>query len=511
MDSQINADKLLQRKRKLTHVVIGFVFLLSGIEYAVVLPTVWMYLQSVGAEPFFLGLVLSAFSLMDLVTGPLFGYWSDRTGHTKSIIVLSNCFEIAGNFMYFVGPSKWLILCSRLVAGVGSGAGASIFAYLTRCFSSKERVTVFAVVMACRQAGLLIGPACNLFLRYCNFRLGPFHVNKLTAPGIFMCALWVLMQLMVLFMFYDLPPSPPESQGEEHKPLLQHTENPIEEQSAEYGSINGSPYTGLPSPTGDTGPPSDTEDANYTCSPTAVPVLSAESRSLSLGSHAIWGSVTFRLVAGLMQEEVLVLLTAQFVTLFNQTALETLVTPLAQTYFGFEDLQNSLLYFLCGIEMLAGFLAVRALSRCCSDRLLLALGLFVCNVSCIWCLVFLAKPKGSSYGVLLGEFVVGVFLQVLGLPFVAVSQVSLFSKVTAERTQGFSQGLRRSVGGLATILGPLWVSGLTGQLYIMLGVMLGLLLLLTGMVSLSYRSLVDPAAPSNSITSPETGGVGATL
>lgn len=37
------------------------------------------------------------------------------------------------------------------------------------------------------------------------------------------------------------------------------------------------------------------------------------------------------------------------------------------------------------------------------------------------------------------EFIIGVFLQLLGLPFVAVSQVSLFSKVTAEKTQGEKQ------------------------------------------------------------------------
>lgn len=36
----------------------------------------------------------------------------------------------------------------------------------------------------------------------------------------------------------------------------------------------------------------------------------------------------------------------------------------------------------------------------------------------------------------LTEFIIGLFLQVLGLPFVAVAQVSLFSKVTSERTQG---------------------------------------------------------------------------
>lgn len=44
---------------------------------------------------------------------------------------------------------------------------------------------------------------------------------------------------------------------------------------------------------------------------------------------------------------------------------------------------------------------------------------------------------------------------------------------------GFSQGIRRSVGGLATIFGPLWAGGLTSNLYLMLGVMMGLLVLLT--------------------------------
>lgn len=45
--------------------------------------------------------------------------------------------------------------------------------------------------------------------------------------------------------------------------------------------------------------------------------------------------------------------------------------------------------------------------------------------------------------------------------------------------KGFSQGVRRSVGGLATILGPLWAGGLTNNLYIMLGMMLALLMMIT--------------------------------
>lgn len=63
---------------------------------AVILPTVWKYLQILEAPPYFLGLGLSAFSLSGLLTGPLFGFWSDRSGTTKSIVLFSNLFEIAG-------------------------------------------------------------------------------------------------------------------------------------------------------------------------------------------------------------------------------------------------------------------------------------------------------------------------------------------------------------------------------------------------------------------------------
>ncbi|XP_073531454.1 major facilitator superfamily domain-containing protein 8-like [Phyllobates terribilis] len=477
METEAQPDTLIRRKRKLTNAAIGLIFLLSGIEYAVILPTVWLYLQSLDAQPFFLGLVLSAFSLTELLSGPVFGYWSDRTGKTKNVILLSNCFEIAGNFMYFVGISKWFLLGSRLVAGVGAGAGASIFGYLTRCSSSKDRVPVFAMAMACRQAGLLIGPAFNVFLRYCTFHIGPFHVDKFSAPGIFMCALWTLMQLVVIFMFYDLTPSPLEPPHQERESLFKQTDD----QSPLYGAINCVHD-----------PSSNQDDFSSLENPNTSSVLPITNNQICSQDSERNGTNKESLV-GLLREEIVVLLTAQFVTFFNQTALETLVTPLAQTYLGFEDLQNSLLYFLCGIEMLFGFLVVRTLSRCCSDRLLLVFGLFICNISCIWCLLFLAKPKGS-YGFLLAEFVIGVFLQVLGLPFVSVSQVSLFSKVTAEKTQGFNHGLRRSVGGVATILGPLWAAGLTQNLYIMLGTMMGLLLLISVMVVLSYKYLVEPAA-----------------
>lgn len=43
------------------------------------------------------------------------------------------------------------------LSGIGAGAGSSIFGFLTRSTLPEERAGVFAAVMACRQAGLLVG------------------------------------------------------------------------------------------------------------------------------------------------------------------------------------------------------------------------------------------------------------------------------------------------------------------------------------------------------------------
>lgn len=49
-----------------------------------------------------------------------------------------------------------------------------------------------------------------------------------------------------------------------------------------------------------------------------------------------------------------------------------MVTPMTQRFFGFGELANSLMYSLCGVEVILGFFFVRWLSRRVADRAVLA-------------------------------------------------------------------------------------------------------------------------------------------
>lgn len=73
-----------------------------------------------------------------------------------------------------------------------------------------------------------------------------------------------------------------------------------------------------------------------------------------------------------------------------------MVTPLTQKFFGYGELENSVMYSLCGVEVIAGFLFVRWLSRRVAERGVLAIGLTICNISGVWCLIFLTKPLGEN-------------------------------------------------------------------------------------------------------------------
>ena len=104
-------------KRWTTNFTVACFFLAGGVEYSVILPTMFDYLtKHFDGKEWLYGLCLSAFSISNLFMGPLFGFVFDWTHRTKLIVLFANLFEIGGIL---------LIWHSRLVSIMHSVEGLS--------------------------------------------------------------------------------------------------------------------------------------------------------------------------------------------------------------------------------------------------------------------------------------------------------------------------------------------------------------------------------------------------
>lgn len=66
--------RLTRWQRKKTFIVIALYQFFSGVEYAVILPSLWQYIQSFGeTRTWWLGVVLTSFSIANMFASPFFG------------------------------------------------------------------------------------------------------------------------------------------------------------------------------------------------------------------------------------------------------------------------------------------------------------------------------------------------------------------------------------------------------------------------------------------------------
>ncbi|XP_046386499.1 uncharacterized protein LOC124156172 isoform X2 [Ischnura elegans] len=188
------------RQRLLSIITICAYLFLGGVEFAVIFPTAWDYLQSLGVEEeYMLGITVSAYSLSGAFAGILGGYLADiYPQKTRLFSGLCSLVMVCGNLQYTVGYDPWNVVGSRLICGLGTAAGATLLAYICRVTTARERTAILSICNAARQVGVLVGPAFQALLTQVNLQIGPIMVNHTNAAGLLMAVLWVVGFLPLL-------------------------------------------------------------------------------------------------------------------------------------------------------------------------------------------------------------------------------------------------------------------------------------------------------------------------
>jgi len=486
-----------ETKKKLLYINVGVYGILNAVEYSVILPTIWLYVSGVyHSQSWYFGLCISAFHMSSLLFAPLFGLLNDRGIKTKRLVMFANLFQVLGSVLYLI-RIEWLVFTARFVAGVGSAVGSLLYADVNRVTDAKSRTSVIAILMLCRQIGLFVGPAFNLFLSLFHFRIGPLLVDRFTAPGFLMTILWIVYQVFMAVTYYNAD----ELLRDER--VIERTDDIVADDANQSSTNNVAVRASI---SDDAERPFVISNANYGTNSevlrveTPKPTVSSESSSSSpvrlptaQGKDTLQQSINHYLKE-FSSESLIVLNTLFFISYFVQMTLETMVTPLTEKFFHYGEFENALFFAIAGGLIFVVCIFVSCLSKVVDDRLMTLIGLILMLISIIWIVVVV--PTGE-YGqkFLLFHFVGACAFDIIGLTIVCITGFSLYTKLVKQSSQGFGMGLRRTMTSCGLILGPLWAGSMIDDLLVMLIVVLALLLLSVSMYAWSYRRL-SPSSDS---------------
>ncbi|HEU0015244.1 MAG TPA: MFS transporter [Longimicrobium sp.] len=122
-----------------------------------VVPLLPFYAQEMGGGGLWVGILVSAFSLAQLLSAPLWGRVSDRYGRRPALLVGLGAAAIA-YVVFAFAHSLWLLLLSRLIQGAGGGTVGVLQAYVSDATAPKDRAKSLGWLSAATNAGVTIGP-----------------------------------------------------------------------------------------------------------------------------------------------------------------------------------------------------------------------------------------------------------------------------------------------------------------------------------------------------------------
>lgn len=176
---------------------------LSCVSFSIVLPSLWSYLQSLGAHKSFLAYVICIYSVGEAVGALYFGA-QFRSTSAKRVLQSTAALGALGSVLYVLAYDKhvlgpYYILLSRLLCGLWTGGAQAVQqAYLQRCLDDSQLMAETVALNACACIGFVVGPSFALLLSvFPPFTLAGVVFDQLTFPAWFM----LLSSVLSLFLY----------------------------------------------------------------------------------------------------------------------------------------------------------------------------------------------------------------------------------------------------------------------------------------------------------------------
>ncbi len=138
--------------------VLFLIVFIDLVGFGLVIPLLPFYAARFGASPQQVTILLTVYSLVSMVTAPLWGRLSDRIGRRPVLIVSTFASALAYLWLGFAG-SLWVLYAARALAGACAGNIAAAQAYIADVTPPENRARGMGMIGAAFGLGFIFGPA----------------------------------------------------------------------------------------------------------------------------------------------------------------------------------------------------------------------------------------------------------------------------------------------------------------------------------------------------------------
>ena len=138
-------------------VILMITAMVDMVGVLMILPLLPFFAQRLGAGGLMVGLLVSSFSLAQLLSAPLWGRLSDKWGR-RPVIMVSLAASAISYAVFGFAHSLLVLFLSRIVQGAGGGTVGVIQAYVADATKPEERTKALGWLSAATNFGVAIGP-----------------------------------------------------------------------------------------------------------------------------------------------------------------------------------------------------------------------------------------------------------------------------------------------------------------------------------------------------------------
>lgn len=128
------------------------------VGWGIVLPILPLYGERFTRSPVTLGVLVAAFSVMQLLFAPVWGRVSDRYGR-KPVLVVSLAGTAIGSLVMGLAPTLWVLFLGRIIDGISGGSISTAHAAVADMAGPEQRARLIGLLGAAFGVGFVAGPA----------------------------------------------------------------------------------------------------------------------------------------------------------------------------------------------------------------------------------------------------------------------------------------------------------------------------------------------------------------